>query len=60
MNTTHISLRVNSQVLEQIDEDAAKQRRSRSFIIDDILAEYYKPTKNGTKPTPTQKKAGTR
>jgi predicted transcriptional regulator len=57
MTTTHISLRVNSEVLKRVDEEAVKQRRSRNFIIDDILAQHFKPTTNGTKPT---KKAGTR
>jgi predicted transcriptional regulator len=54
--TTHISLRVNTEVLKKVKADAEKQRRSRNFIIDEILALHYNQPPNG-KPT---KKAGSR
>jgi predicted transcriptional regulator len=57
MTTTPVSLRVTSEVLKHVDEEAKKQRRSRNFMINEILAQHFKPTTNGTTPT---KKAGTR
>lgn len=39
------SLRTNNgELLKKLDEDAKKQRRSRNFIINDILLTHYKLT----------------
>jgi hypothetical protein len=43
--TTQItfSVRTNKEeLLEKLEEDAQKQRRSRNFIVNDILLKHYK------------------
>lgn len=32
----------NEKLLEKLEEDAKKQRRSRNFIVNDILLKHYK------------------
>lgn len=32
----------NEELLKKLDEDAKEQRRSRNFIINDILFNHYK------------------
>jgi predicted transcriptional regulator len=43
--TTQITFSVrtnNEELLEKLDKDAKEQRRSRNFIINDILLKNYK------------------
>lgn len=43
--TTQITFSVrtnNEKLLEKLDKDAKEQRRSRNFIINDILLKNYK------------------
>lgn len=42
--TTQVTFSVrtnNEELLKKLDEDAKKQRRSRNFIINDILLKNY-------------------
>lgn len=45
--TTQLTFSVrtnNAELLEKLDEDAKEQRRSRNFIINEILLKNYKLT----------------
>jgi predicted transcriptional regulator len=45
--TTQLTFSVrtnNEELLKKLDEDAKKQRRSRNFIINDILFKHYELT----------------
>ena len=52
---TLISLRIPSDLLEKVDADAATNRRSRAFIIIDILEGNY--TNGKRKPAPKKASA---
>lgn len=45
--TTQLTFSVrtnNEELLKKLDEDAKEQRRSRNFIVNDILFKHYKLT----------------
>ena len=43
MKTLIFSVRTNNEeLIKELDKDAKKQRRSRNFIINDILLKNYK------------------
>lgn len=50
-----ISLRIPSTLLEKVDEEAVNTRRSRAFIISDILAANYAAAAANGKRKPVKK-----
>jgi predicted transcriptional regulator len=56
MAKKHVTLRMSDELVEKLEADAKEQRRSRNFIIEEILLKHY-TNRNGDKP---KKKAGAR
>ena len=45
--TDTFSIRINDErILTKLDEDATKQDRSRNYILNAILKDYYKLARN--------------
>jgi hypothetical protein len=61
-NNRHVSFRTPVSLVEQVDEEARTRRRSRGFIITEILERHYytHPTNGKAKHPQPKKKAGAR
>jgi hypothetical protein len=58
MDSTTVSLRTPINLVEKIDEEAANRRRSRNFIINELIEKHYS---NGHKePKPAARKSATK
>ena len=58
MNTVSISLRTPIDLLEKVDKEAMRRKRSRNYVVNEIIEKHYS---NGQpEPKPAQKKAGAR
>jgi predicted transcriptional regulator len=55
MTKKHVTLRMPDELVEKVEAEAKRQRRSRSFIIEEIISQHY--SQNGNKPA--KKKART-
>ena len=47
METMHVTFRAPREVIEKIDEEARGERRSRGFIINEILLKHLHENRNG-------------
>lgn len=56
--TQHVSLRCPVSLIEKLDSVAADERRSRGFVIIEILQQHFH--QNGERMTPATKKARAR
>jgi metal-responsive CopG/Arc/MetJ family transcriptional regulator len=58
MSTVSISLRTPKDLLEKVDEEAERRKRSRNYVVNEIIQKHYS---NGQpEPKPAAKKAGAR
>jgi predicted DNA-binding protein len=59
MANTNVSIRPPAELLKKVDEEAKRRRRSRNFIVTEIIEQHFEQPiySNGKQPT---KKAGAR
>ncbi|MDG3007567.1 CopG family ribbon-helix-helix protein [Paludisphaera mucosa] len=58
MKKHHTNIRVDSDILERLDSDAAALERSRAYLINKIIREHYERI-GGAPPAPGSKPAQT-
>lgn len=59
MESTTVSLRTPTSLVEKLDEEADRRKRSRNFIVNEIIEKYFSNGHKEPKPA-TKKKAGAR
>ena len=60
MASTTVTIRIPLDLVDKLDEEGERRKRSRNYIVNELIENHYASGHQEPKPTAAKKKAGAR